>query len=136
VLGKILFRGDIAPGVRNIVPGMVAGFTVAHLLLFVLAGMALTFLIHLSSRNPAWRMGVWMGLVVSFALFAGLMFMLTTATQERLPPWTVIGGSFIGIAAMGVYLWRRHPRFEQTFDEAPLGSEIPAPSHPPAGGSH
>ena len=139
VLGKILFRGnitfrgDITPGLRNIVPEMVAGYAVVHLILFVLAGMGLTFLIHLSARNPAWRMGVWIGMVVTFAMFAGMTFMLTTATGERLPLWTVVGGTLVGVVGMAAYLWRRHPRFQQTFHEAPLGSEQPAPSHPPEG---
>jgi hypothetical protein len=27
--------------------------------------------------------------------------------------------------------WRRHPRLAHSFDQAPLGSEIPPPPHPP-----
>lgn len=135
VLGKILFRGDVTPGVRSIIPGIVAGYTLVHLILFILVGIGLTYLIHLATRDPAWRMGVWIGLVVAFGLFAGMTFMLATATGERLPLWSVLGGTFVGVAGMAGYLWHRHPRLEQTFHEAPLGSEVPAPSHPPAGKS-
>ena len=132
-LGKILFRGDFGPGVHAIVPGIVAGFTVVHVVLFALMGMGLTFLVHLAARNPAWRMGVWIGAVVAFAMFAGVTFMLTTATDEGLPLWSVLGGAFVGVAGMAGYLWRRHPRLEQTFHEAPMGAEEPAPAHPPRG---
>ncbi len=132
-LGTILFRGDIAPGGRGVMPGMVVGFTIVHVVLFILAGMGLTFLFHLAARNPVWRMGVWIGLVVAFALFAGLTFMLTTATGERLPLWSVLGGAFAGVAGMAGYLWRRHPRLQQSFHESPMGSEEPAPAHPPRG---
>jgi hypothetical protein len=128
VLGKVFFRGDLEPGVREIVPQVVAGYTVLHFVVFVLAGMGLTMLVHLTTRNLALRMGLWMGLVVTFALFAGLTYMLTTATDERLPVWSVVGGSLLAVAAMGWYLWRRHPRLASG---APLGDEVKTTPHPP-----
>jgi hypothetical protein len=131
VLGKILFRGDLTPGVRQIVPHVVLGYTAVHFLTFVLIGMGLTLLVHLASRNISLRMGVWLGLVVAFALFAGLTYMLGAATGERLSPWSVISGSLLGVLGMGGYLWRRHPRLVRSFDEAPLGAEAKAPPHPP-----
>ena len=130
VLGKVLFRGDLASGVHDIVPEIVISFTIVHVLVFVLAGLGLTFLVHLSTRDPSWRMGVWIGLVCAFAFFAGVTFMMSTATAERMPLWSVLGGNALGIVGMAWYLWRRHPRLEQSFHEAPLGSEVPAPSHP------
>ncbi|HET9039007.1 MAG TPA: hypothetical protein VFN40_02490 [Gemmatimonadales bacterium] len=131
VLGKIFFRGDLTPGVRRIVPHVVLGYTAVHFLTFVLMGMGLTLLVHLASRNISLRMGVWLGLVVAFALFAGLTYMLGAATGERLSPWSVISGSLLGVLGMGGYLWRRHPRLVRSFDEAPLGAEGKAPPHPP-----
>jgi hypothetical protein len=128
VLGKVFFRGDLDPGVREVVPGIVAGYTVAHLILFALAGLALTLVVHLATRNLALRMGLWMGLVVVFCLFTGLTYMLTTATEERVPLWSVVGGSLLGVGAMGWYLWRRHPRLGS---DAPLGSEVKASPHAP-----
>jgi hypothetical protein len=131
VLGKILFRGDLTPGVRQIVPHVVLGYTAVHFLTFVLMGVGLTLLVHLASRNISLRMGVWLGLVVAFALFAGLTYMLGAATGERLSPWSVVSGSLLGVLGMGGYLWRRHPRLVRSFDEAPLGAEGKAPPHPP-----
>lgn len=133
VLGEMVFSGDFAPPVRPIVPEAVAGMTAVHFLVFALAGMALTYLVHLSARNPAWRMGVWIGLVIGFGLFGGITYMVTTASGHELPGWSVFGGSLVGFAGMALYLWRRHPRLEQTFRETPMGSEEPAPVHPPGG---
>jgi hypothetical protein len=127
-LGNVLFRGDFELGVREIVPRVVAGYTVLHVVVFVLAGIGLTLLVHLAARNLALRMGLWMGLVVMFALFAGLTYMLTTSTEERLPVWSVVGGSLLAVAAMGWYLWRRHPRLAS---DAPLGDEVKTTPHPP-----
>jgi hypothetical protein len=128
VLGKVFFRGDLEPGVREIVPRVVAGYTVLHLVVFALAGIGLTLLVHLAARHLALRMGLWMGLVLVFAFFAGLTYMLTTATGERLPVWSVVGGSLLAVAAMGWYLWRRHPRLAS---DAPLGDEVKTTPHAP-----
>jgi hypothetical protein len=133
VLGKIFFRGNLAPGIRSIVPEIVLGYTLIHFMVFAMVGMGLTMLVHLATRNIALRMGVWIGLVVAFGLFAGLTYMMGTATDERLSPWPVISGSLLGVLGMAGYLWRRHPRLGRSFDDASLGAEVPAPPHPPGG---
>jgi hypothetical protein len=76
-------------------------------------------------------MGVWIGLVVAFGLFAGEVYMLATASGERFSPWLVISGSVLGVLGMAGYLWRRHPLLRRSFKEAPLGSEVQPPPHPP-----
>jgi hypothetical protein len=133
LLGRIFFRADLSPGAPGIVPEVVLGYTVLHFVFFVLMGMGLTLLVHLASRNIALRMGVWIGLVVAFGLFAGLMYMLAAATGERLSPWTTVSGSLLGVLGMAGYLWRQYPHLGRSFDEAPLGDELPAPPHPPEG---
>jgi hypothetical protein len=127
-LGKVFFRGDVGPGEREVIPGIVAAYTVLHLIMFALGGMALTFLVHLTTRNLGLRMALWMGLVVGFLLFAGLTFMLTTATGERVPLWSVVGGSLAAVAGMGWYLWQRHPVLAT---DAQLGDEVKTTPHAP-----
>ena len=126
VLGKMVFRGDLQPGVREIVPGIVAGYTVLHLLMFAVVGMGLTLLTHLATRNLGLRMGVWIGLVVAFCFFAGMTFMASTATGERVPLWSVVGGTLAAVIAMGWLLVRRHPAIRAN---AQRGGE--ATSHAP-----
>lgn len=129
-LGKVFFLGDVRPGDREVVPAIVAGYTVLHVTAFALAGIAMAFLVHLATRNLGLRMGLWMGIVVAFSLFCGLSYMLTTATGERVPLWSVIGGSLAAVAAMGWYLWRGHPGLAtdaQIGDESPPHS--PGPQH-------
>jgi drug/metabolite transporter (DMT)-like permease len=127
-LGGVFFRGDANPGAREIVPGLVAGFTLLHVIAFALVGMGLTLVVHLASRHLALRMGLWIGLVVAFCFLAGIAYMLTTSTAERLPAWTVVLGPLLGVVAMGWYLWRRHPRLGS---DAPLGAEVKTPRHAP-----
>jgi hypothetical protein len=127
-LGGVLFRGDASPGAREVVPALVAGFTLVHLIVLAVIGVVLTQVVHLASRNLALRMGLWIGLVVSFCLTTGLTYMLTTATGEAFPLWSVIGGALVAVLVMGWYLWRRHPRLGS---DAPLGAEVRTTPHAP-----
>ena len=133
VLGRILLQGDVNPGPRAVDAGAVAGFGLLHLAVFVLLGIGLTLMAHLAARNIALRMGVWLGLVVSFLFATGLVFMLNTSTANRLPLWEVLGGGVLGVGTMAWRLWRRHPRLRQSFDQAPLGDEVRSPPHAPGG---
>ena len=133
VLGRIFLQGDVNPGARAIDPAAVAGFVLLHLGIFALLGMGLALLTHLASRNIQLRMGVWLGLVIAFLFLTGLVFMLNISTGNRVPLWEVLGGGVLGIAAMGWYLWRRHPGLGRSFDHAPLGDEVRSPPHAPGG---
>jgi hypothetical protein len=131
VLGQV-FAGDTTPA-RTIVPQIVAKYTALHFVVFFLLGIGLTWLTHLASRNPALRMGVWLGLVIAFVFFLGFLFMLYTMTHQHFPWWTSLVGSVLGMGSMAWFLWRRHPYLRGTFREVPLGSEVRPPPHPPRG---
>jgi hypothetical protein len=130
VLGRILLQGDFNPGGRAIDVAAVGGYLVLHLVLFAVIGIGLTVLAHLASRNPALRMGVWLGVVISFLLISGLVLMLNTSTGDRLPLWEVLGAGVIGVGVMVRRLWRRHPGIGRSL---PLGSEVRSPTHAPGG---
>jgi hypothetical protein len=131
VLGQVFAAGDTIPVVRNVVPQAVAEYSLLHFGLFFLLGIALAALTHMAIRNPALRMGVWLGLVIAFVFFLGFLFVLYSVTRERFPWLTALGGSVLGIGTMATYLWRRHPGLRGTFREAPLGAEVKPPPHPP-----
>lgn len=133
VLGQVFVGGDTTPAVRSIMPQAVAEYIVLHFAVFFVLGIGLTWLTHLASRNPSLRMGVWLGLVVAFVFFTGFLFMLYTITHQRFAWWPSVVGSLLGMGSMGYYLWRRHPHLRGTFREAPLGSEVKPPPHPPGG---
>jgi hypothetical protein len=131
VLGQVFVGRDTMPTVRQIVPMAVAQYSLLHFGFFFALGIALTALTHLATRNPALRMGVWLGLVVGFLFFLGILRALSSLTDERFPLWASLGASVLGTGAMGFYLWRRHPALRGSFDKAPLGDEVKAPPHPP-----
>ena len=130
VLGRIFLQGDLNPGPRAIDAAAVAGFLVLHVAVFLLIGLALAKVTHLAAANLSLRMGVWIGLVVAFLFLTGLVYMLNVSTGNRLPLWEVLGGGVLGVAAMGVWLWRRHPGLRRSFDQVALGDEVRTPQHP------
>jgi hypothetical protein len=130
LLGQVFVGRDTMPAVQRVVPQAVAQYAVLHFAVFLLLGIALVALAHLATKNPSLRMGVWLGLVVSFLFFLGFMFMLYSATDQRFPWWRALVGSVLGFGSMALLLWRRHPRLRGTFDQAPLGDEVKPPPHP------
>jgi hypothetical protein len=130
VLGQVFVGRDTMPAVRQVMPSAVLQYSLLHFAFFFVLGIALTALTHLASRNPELRMGLWLGLVVGFLFFLGLLRMLSSVTDERFPLWASLGGSLLGVGSMGWYLWRAHPGLRGTFDDAPLGAEGKAPPHP------
>jgi hypothetical protein len=130
VLGQVFAGRDTMPTV-HILPQAVAEYSLLHFALFFMLGIALVGLARLATRNPSLRMGVWLGLVIAFLFFLGFQFMLYSATDQRFPWWPGLGGSVLGIGAMGLYVWRGHPGLRGTFQKAPLGDEVKPPPHPP-----
>lgn len=129
VLGQVFVGRDTTPS-AHIVSQAVAEYSVLHFLVFFAIGIGLVWLTHLASRNPALRMGVWLGLVIGFLLFLGHLVMLYSLSDQRFPWVSAVGGSILGIGAMAIYLWNRHPGLRSSFDEAPLGAEVKPPPHP------
>jgi hypothetical protein len=130
VLGRIFLQGDLNPGPRAVDPAAVGGFLVLHVAVFLLIGLALAKVTHLAAANLSLRMGVWIGLVVAFLFLTGMVYMLNVSTGNRLPLWEVLGGGVLGVAAMGGWLWRRHPGLRRSFERVPLGDEVRTPPHP------
>ena len=124
-LGRVFFAGDVNPGARETSPEAMLGFLVIHLLTFLIGGIGLTGIVHVVNRNPAFRMGLWIGLVVAFGYLVGLTYMLTTSTGERVSFWSVAGGNLLAIIAMGWYLWRRHPRLATPAPRRAAGATPP-----------
>lgn len=130
MIGQLLLHGNGGFD-RAVSPGAVLLATIFHGAAFVLLGIALTALVHLASREIAWRMGVLIGLVVAAGFAAGMIFAVTPATGERFSSWVVIGGSLIAVAGMAAYLWNRHPLLAASFRDVALGDETESPPHPP-----
>lgn len=131
VLGQVFAQADTMPSTRTISSAAVIQYSLLHFAWFILFGVALAALTHLALRNPALRMGVWLFLVIGFAFWLGISFTLYRLTDQRLPWWTLLIGSILGIGSTGLWLWRRHPGLQRDVRDRPLGAEVRPPPHPP-----
>lgn len=128
VLGQVFVERG-ATSVRVMSSEAVLQYSLVHFGWFCLFGIGLAALTHIAVRNPAFRMGVLLYLVIGTVFFYGLSYMLAWSTQQHLPWWTSLLGTLLGVGGMGLYLWRRHPALRDT--RAPLGDEVRPPPHPP-----
>ena len=131
VLGQVFAQADSTPSVSRITSPAVAQYSLLHFGWFIVFGMALAALTHLATRNPSFRMGVWLALVIGFMFWLGLTYTLYRATDQRFPWWTTFIGTLIGIGSMAFYLWRGHPALRGSVSRLPLGAEVESPPHPP-----
>lgn len=133
VLGQVFAQADTTPSLRSVTAAAVVQYSLLHFGWFILFGIALTALTHLAIRNSAFRMGVWLALVIGLAFWLGISYTLYRLTDQRFPWWTFLIGSLLGVGSMGLYLWRRHPSLRRSVREQPLGAEVKSPPHPPGG---
>ncbi len=133
VLGQVFVQGDTIPTTRTIASQAVVQYSLLHFGFFFVFGVGLAALTHLATRNPAFRMGVWLFLVVGFVFWFGISYMLYWLTHQRFPWWTSLIATLLGVGSMGLYLWRQHPALRGSLRQLPLGSEVKPPPHPPRG---
>jgi hypothetical protein len=119
-LGAGLFRG-LRVGEAATMPGgtvtMVLGYTVFHVLVFVVAGLVLSHVVAMLEREPAVFLVAFFALFV-FYEFGYLVFALAfvqRVLQDVSWPALLIGN---GVAAfsMGIFLYRRHPKLHFKFE--------------------
>ena len=131
VLGQVFAQADSSPSLSRVAAPAVIQYSLLHFGWFIVFGIALAALTHLASSNPAFRMGVWLFLVVGTAFWLGISFALYRLTDQRFPWWTMLIGTLLGVGSMGLYLWRTHPGLRGSMQELPLGDEVESPPHPP-----
>jgi hypothetical protein len=112
LLGTALFRGHEAlasPATHAISPLMVVLFTVV--LIFVVTGQIAARLVRVAEKNANYGFGVVLFLVF---FLSGFFFVSIVFEAELLSALTwpaVLAGNLLAVAAMAIYLGRRHRGF-------------------------
>lgn len=119
-LGAGLFRGLRAADAATTPGGtaaMILGYTVFHLLVFMVAGIILAHVVEMLEREPAVFLIAFFALFV-FYEFSYLVFALAfvqRVLQDLSWPALLVGN---GVAAlsMGAFLYQRHPKLHFKFE--------------------
>ena len=115
VLGTAVFRGGgglESPQALPISFDMVLAFTWFHELVFVVIGGAASLLLAQAEKRPNVGFGVVLLFVVFEFGFVAAASVFAEGVLHALTMPAIFVGNLLAAAAMGVYLWRRHPRLK------------------------
>lgn len=117
-LGSALFLGAESPAAVQITAGTVLGYTVIHLLAFMVIGMVFAALVTSAEENPSLIMALVLLFVAALTLSIGAMAILASWVLAELTWWGIAIGNMLAAGAMSFYLWTRHPRLGRRLPEA------------------
>jgi hypothetical protein len=104
VLGQIMLLGRATPDTAAVDTTAVLLYTVFHFLAFIIFGMAVTKLVHLSINIPALRFGLLMLFVVFEVFFWGFTYLFFAGTQGLFPRGAILIANTLAAVAMATYL--------------------------------
>lgn len=124
MLGSALFWGNLDPQAVNISYATVIGYTMVHVLAFLLVGGVAAALAAVVERFPTAAFLM----VFLFAVFeVGFYIIVALVAQPLLGAlaWVNVAcGNLLAAVGMGFYLWSAHPRIRQHLAEHPLGETL------------
>jgi hypothetical protein len=113
-LGAGLFRGERAIEALSMpagAAGLIVGYTIFHVAVFVVAGIILAAVMNVLEAEPAIFLLAFFGLLVFFE-FSYYVFVLVFVQRVLSEiSWPVLlVGNLLAVVSMGVVMYRRHPR--------------------------
>jgi hypothetical protein len=133
MLGDALFWGQRDPTQVSIAFPTVVGYTMVHVIAFVIVGMIAAFLAYEVELFPMTLFIV----IVFFAIFEFGFYVIVAILASQLLGalawWNVAIGNGIAAFGMGYYLWRMHPKLRAELAQHPLGEPMDQGVDEPAG---
>jgi len=124
MLGSAVFWGLRDPALVEISFPAVIGYTLLHVVLFVLAGTVAAALAMMADKFPTTLFLV----VVFFAIFeVGFYIVVALAAQPLLGAlaWSNVAiSNLLAAFGMGFYLWKVHPHIREELALHPLGETM------------
>jgi hypothetical protein len=116
-LGSVLFLGARDAATVQVNLGTVAGYTIVHLAMFLLAGFVAAKLLDQAERHPSILLGMVLLFVTFETLFFGVLIIIANWLVTVLESWTILASNAIAAAVMGVYLLRKHPHLREELNK-------------------
>lgn len=113
VLGYSLLKGGIGLTSLQSIPisfEVVFMFTWIHGLVFVVIGVAGSWLLHLAERDPNYGFGILLLFVLFEFGFICVSLLFSEDVLQALAIPDILIGNLLAAAAMGTYFWKKHPR--------------------------
>ena len=101
----------------------VIGYTVFHYAMFAIVGIILVAIVHQSDRTPAILAGLLIVFVMMQLGFYGLSAFLSQSPLGGLAWYQIFIANILAAAAMGWFVWRRHPTLRRNLSDALEGTD-------------
>jgi hypothetical protein len=112
-LGSALFLQAGSVDAVNLSPGIIAGYTMVHFASFILVGLLAAAIFKRADRGPPVLLGAVLLFVTLEAFFIGLIAIVASWMLDIIPWWTIAIANLVAGVAMGIHLWRAHPRLRE-----------------------
>lgn len=116
-LGSILFLGATGPDEVQVDVGIVAGYTIVHLLAFGAIGIVFVGVARQIERIPGLAYLVALAFIVLEAVSFGALVSLGNWVIGDLSLWTIGTGNLLAIAAMAWFVWRHRSTLRERLVE-------------------
>jgi len=104
--------------------GVVAVYTIMHVLAFVAAGILFVAMAEQVERSPSLLLLAGMAAIVLEAVAVTAMALGAEWVLGALGVWSILGGNVLAVACMGAYVWRTHPLLRRELRGEPLSIRI------------
>ncbi len=108
-LGSAFLLGASQGGDVSVNLGVIAAYTVAHAVAFIVAGIILVAVAELVERAPQFVLLAMMFCILLEALVVATLALGAAWVLGSLGLWSVVVGNVLAVSAMGWYIWRTHP---------------------------
>ncbi|MDX1566415.1 MAG: hypothetical protein R3223_01360 [Longimicrobiales bacterium] len=123
-LGSALFLGATSLADVTVNAGTVLGYSVFHVLAFVVTGMIATAFVVESERRPPVILGAILLFITFEAFFMGFVALVGEFLLGPLAWWEIAFGNLLATVSMGYYLWKKHPKLQAAIMANPLDQTV------------
>lgn len=140
-LGSVLFHGASSTAGVDVSAVTVLAYTGLHVGAFVVVGLVAAGIAAFAEDRHAYVLLGAILLVVTFeTFFVGVLTIVAQWLLEVIAWWSIAVANLVAGAAMGLYLWRRHPGLARALGELELERDVeadraPEPATPPVAGT-
>ena len=117
-LGSALFFGIDDPGLVQVSAATVLGFTLVHLAAFLVTGLVFATLVVQADQHPPVLLALGLLFVTFETLVIGIVAIVASWLLDVVPWWSIALANVLAAAAMGTYLWKRHPTLTRDMHRA------------------
>jgi hypothetical protein len=107
-LGSALFLGAQSETEIRMSIGLIAGYTMAHVAVFIAAGSAMAAAAAYLERRPSRALIVGLAFIVIEAVITSAVLLGAEWVMGSVGLWAITGANLLAVAAMGVYVMRAH----------------------------